>query len=113
MVLNGEKEPIRFLCSSCHDAIHRAADALEAGKQIPNGLFTDEQLNRAEGYIRMIVLSKDGRFLSQTEEATGIIMLEPSVEMRRKLHVIKKRLGYTNLEDFILAVLKKIADKEQ
>ena len=110
----GLKGPVRDICGSCHTGIHTVAESIIAGHE-KAGVFTEDTYRRAMPFINMIVLSSDGRYTRKDSPSSieGMLVLNVPIELRARLHTLKTRLGYTNLEEFIIFLLERIASREQ
>lgn len=102
----GKDGPTVRLCSSCHTGLHVCAlKAVSKKPKTIDPVFTSEQMLRAEPLIQYIVAA----ILKSREnpDMKGLVNLtiKPTRQLMQMLHLCKMDAGYSNINDFVLAVL--------
>jgi hypothetical protein len=97
--------PTVWLCATCHRDIHKCASRLYRGK--PLGIIDDNWLRRAMPLISRIV-----KALREFEGATldninSKIVIEIPKNDLRLIHLRKMDLGFSSLQKYIMALIKK------
>lgn len=104
-----------MLDSNCHDACHKVARALQsvhsktrakAWSYIPVNLHVRASLV-VEAILAGGLTYETERDLYQ-DHANLNLQIPISARQRQRLHMLKQRQGFTNLEDFLMAIVAKM-----
>lgn len=104
-----------FLDSNCHDACHKIARALQsqngktrakAWSYLPVNLHARAQLV-VEAILAGGLTYETERDLYQ-DHANLNLQIPISSRQRQRLHMLKQREGFTNLEAFMMAIIAKM-----
>jgi len=109
VTLNGIKGidgPTVYLCGSCHDFLHRTASSLLSKKK-SKSYFTDAQLQRASPYLKILVAAMQVKREEKSAGQKSTVVLHFTWEQMERIHAAKTDNGYTNLQDFLEALVIK------
>jgi hypothetical protein len=100
--------PQIMLCAICHRNVHTAANLVYKGRQGFIELFTPAEFERARILIQCIVNAKIQMESSgRKPDTVRRLMIQIPHSLHIDLHRKKQDLGFTNLQDFIIQVLKQ------
>lgn len=110
--VGGATLPTILICSGCHTKLHKQAVNIIAKNATRRLFFTPDQLERAAPYVNVIART----ILHAKENPKGDhpvqVTLKTTRGFRTVLHTLKMDAGFTNLEQFCMAILIQYAQSK-